>query len=203
MFKLNEQLSREENIALAEASAKRAAELHKAITDAVTEGFKHVPNYSGTKTQQAKARSAESVLSRLYSEMQVDSRLKSTYAIRDRMEQEAAALKAAEQTKKQREVESKQLLNDAIEYLLNHGKQINIDFKVENAINSANVLAFELEVNRRYTNEPISFSGSDSCEDCSGWVPGERRCECGNRRVSWTEGWNHSFKSPSIYAEAY
>lgn len=202
MFKINEQLSREENIALAEASAKRAAELHKAITDAVTEGFKHVPNYSGTKTQQAKARSAQEVLNRLYSEMQVDSRLKSTYATRDRMEQEAAKKKADEEAKQQREAKSNQLLNDAIEYLLNHGKQINIDFKVENAIDRANALAFELEVNRRDTDEPIDFIGDDNCEDCSGWVPGEPRCECGNRRVSWTEGWDHSFKSPSIYAVA-
>lgn len=205
MFKINEQLSREENIALAEASAVRAKELYDGIKALVDEGFKHVPNYSGTKTQQTKARSAQEVLNRLYSEMQVHSRLKATYATRDRMEQEAVAKKAAEQLKQQREDEMSQLLNDAVKYLLEHGKQVGTDFKVENAIAAANNLAFELEVTRREAEAdgPIDFSGDDNCEDCSGWTPGDRRCECGNRRVGWTEGWGHSFKSPSIYAEAY
>ncbi len=30
-----------------------------------------------------------------------------------------------------------------------------------------------------------------------------RRCECGNRRVSWERHDCHSFKEPAIYAEAY
>jgi len=35
-------------------------------------------------------------------------------------------------------------------------------------------------------NGPIEFDGDSECVDCAGWG-GERyrRCECGNRRVSW------------------
>ena len=71
-------------------------------------------------------------------------------------------------------------------------------------IEKANDVAFELECKRRETDdEYIDFSGDDNCEDCAGWKPGERRCNCGNRRVSWVESYSHSFKDPSIYAEAW
>ena len=35
--------------------------------------------------------------------------------------------------------------------------------------------------------EFVGFDGSDSCEDCRGWDGESRRCDCGNRRVYWTE----------------
>lgn len=205
MYKIDPKLTREENIMLAEVSAARAKELYDGIKALVDEGFKHVPSYSGTKTQQAKARGAEAVLDRLRNEMSIALRIKYNYEYQDRIEKETADKKAAEQLKQQRDEEAKQLLNDAVKYLLDHGKQVGTDFKVENAIADANNLAFELETTRRENEAdgPISFNGDDNCEDCGGWTPGERRCECGNRRVGWTEGWGHSFKSPSVYAEAW
>ena len=205
MFRIDPKLSREENIMLAGVSAARAKELYDNINALVDEGFKHVPDYSGTKTAQAKARGAEAVLNRLRNEMSIATRIKSNYEHQDRMEKEKAERELADHTKRQREDESRRLLNDAVQYLLNNGERLISDFRIENAIEAANQLAFELEVARREGENagPIEFSGDGSCEDCSGWIPGEHRCECGNRRVSWSEGWGHSFQSPSIYAEAY
>lgn len=204
MFRINEQLSREENIKLAEKSAAIAKELYNNIMAAVEAGFKHVPNYSGTKYQQLKAKSAGEVLSRLYNEMGAGNRVKASYDQRDRMAAEEAKRKAAEKAKRQREEAQNQLLNEAVQYLISHGKQIVVDFKVENAIEAANTLAFNLEVAKlEAETEPIEFSGSDNCEDCSGWIPGNHRCKCGNHRVYWVTGFGHSFKSPSVYAEAY
>lgn len=47
----------------------------------------------------------------------------------------------------------------------------------------------------------ISFDGQNCIDPCSGWNGTARRCECGNRRVSWQcyqddDGWHAS-------AEAY
>lgn len=33
-------------------------------------------------------------------------------------------------------------------------------------------------------NDFIDFTGNN-CDDCVGWYGHSRRCECGNRRVSW------------------
>lgn len=205
MFRIDPKVTREVNIEVAEVSAKRAKELYDSITALVEEGFKHVPDYTGTKTSQAKARTADQVLNRLRNEMSIAIRIKSNYEHQDRMEREKAEREAADHVKRQREDESRRLLNDAVQYLLNNGKRLISDFRIENAIEAANQLAFDLEVTRREGENagPIEFSGDDSCDDCNGWVPGERRCECGNRRVSWGEGYGHSFQSPSIYAEAY
>lgn len=41
------------------------------------------------------------------------------------------------------------------------------------------------------------FDGKN-CEDCPGWDGKSKRCECGNRRVSWVLG----FDGKSIYGEA-
>ncbi len=43
-----------------------------------------------------------------------------------------------------------------------------------------------------------SFAGDDSCEDCYGWDGKERRCACGNRRVSWADD-----GMGGVYAEAW
>lgn len=46
----------------------------------------------------------------------------------------------------------------------------------------------------------LSFNGQN-CDDCSGWDGTSRRCNCGNRRVSWVvEEW---VNEPYAYAEAY
>lgn len=203
MFRLNESISREENIKLAEESAAKAKALLDAINNAIKEGFKHVPQYGRTDTQTKKLASAAEVISRLESEALIAHRVKSTYETRDRIALEKEKKVIAEREALERETAAAVLKGEAIQYLIERGKKINVDFTVETAIQSANHLAFEYEVGRLASDEPISFSGDDNCEDCSGWVPGNRRCECGNRRVDWVESWGHSFKTPSIYAEAW
>lgn len=204
MFRINESISREENIKLAEESAAKAKSLLDAINTAIKEGFKHVPKYGTTPTQNKKLASAAEVISRLEMEVGVGSRVQASYITRDRMAQEKEAKEKAEREKAERENAISIMKGEAIQYLIERGKKINIDFTVDNAVEVANQLAFDYEVKRlESSDEPISFNGQDCCEDCSGWIPGSHRCECGNRRVSWVEGWSHSFKEPQIYAEAY
>lgn len=110
----------------------------------------------------------------------------------------------AKEIKKAGIIKERQELNDeAIGWLLIHGYKFGKDFNSETAIEFADELAFERECNRRIEeNTFFSFAG-DNCEDCSGWDGESRRCDCGNRRVSWATGDGHSFKDPYIYAEAY
>ena len=122
----------------------------------------------------------------------------------DRIAAEKQKLEEAQKDKATREAERVKLVGEAIQYLIQNGKIINEHFTIENAISKANDLAFELEVDKlNQDNTPIDFSGDDNCEDCVGWIPGSHRCDCGNRRVGWVMGWGHSFKQPSVYAEAY
>lgn len=52
----------------------------------------------------------------------------------------------------------------------------------------------------------IEYFGGKNCEDfgmpCSGWDTQDRRCDCGNRRVSWETSQN-SNGLWYAYAEAY
>lgn len=78
------------------------------------------------------------------------------------------------------------------------------DFEAARAVDVANERAYEEEVERLTSGASMhSFGGDDSCEGCSGWDGTSRRCACGNRRVSWTRGYSHTFESPEVYAEAY
>jgi len=47
----------------------------------------------------------------------------------------------------------------------------------------------------------IDFDGNN-CDDCVGWDGRSRRCECGNRRVSWTSSKNDDGTFEAI-AEAW
>ncbi len=92
---------------------------------------------------------------------------------------------------------------EAIAWLNERGKVLGVDFISENAIKIANEISFIEECERRDKGDgPIDFDGQN-CDECDGWTPGNRRCDCGNRRVSWSECYGHSFKDPQIYAEAY
>lgn len=116
------------------------------------------------------------------------------------------AKKKAEQERaiKVREEQAEALQGRAILWLQAKGKKLGEDFQVSNAIEVANGIAFEEEVAKRQAEGGLhSFSGEDSCENCGGWDGVSRRCECGNRRVSWESGWGHSFENPYIHAEAY
>jgi alpha-galactosidase/6-phospho-beta-glucosidase family protein len=96
------------------------------------------------------------------------------------------------------------LNEEAVIWLQEHGKKLGVDFSLEDAIHVANDLAADIERDRMKKSGGFhSFSGEDNCEGCHGWDGESHRCECGNRRVSWTTDTGHSFKSPYIYAEAY
>lgn len=146
----------------------------------------------------------ERVISRLTSVYHYVSTLQSRYADQDRRKKEEAEKKAGEEKAKADAVEAVKYRDEAIQYLMEKGKKLGTDFTSENAVREANQLAFESEVKRRNeSDELIDFDGQNCDGPCSGWVPGEHRCDCGNRRVSWTAGYGHSFKSPNIYPEAY
>lgn len=135
------------------------------------------------------------------------------YDVKNRWEELERREKQVEETK-QKELKAKQeadaaiqLQTEAVVWLQGRGKILGSDFTVANALSYANDLAFDDEVAKRTLDAlqsgGIGFSGEDSCEDCSGWDGQSRRCNCGNRRVSWESGWGHSFKSPHIEAVAY
>lgn len=50
--------------------------------------------------------------------------------------------------------------------------------------------------------EFIGFSGNNCDDPCAGWDGESRRCECGNRRVSWVTEQDADGKY-SAHAEAY
>lgn len=112
--------------------------------------------------------------------------------------------------KQNREKEAKiaqdKYLTDAISYLISKGKKIGDDFTTENAVDVANEVAYEEEVEKNKElgrcGHLFEFSGSDYCENCGGWDGNSHRCECGNRRVCWTN-YDFDFRKPYIYAEAY
>jgi len=113
------------------------------------------------------------------------------------LEEEKKELKVKEGQKEQ----AKYLLEATI-YLLDHGKTFGVDFTEETAICEANAVVWDLEVEKRISEgKLISFGGDDECIDCGGWDGESRRCQCGNRRVSWEfEG---NFKKPWVRAEAW
>jgi len=113
-----------------------------------------------------------------------------------------------EEAKKVKDMETSRAMEtltaEAILYLQSHGKVLGTDFTIGTALNEANHIAFDLAIKDKVKEGVLhSFSGEDNCENCGGWDGVSRRCECGNRRVSWTQGWGFSFKNPDLEAEAY
>jgi len=96
-------------------------------------------------------------------------------------------------------------VDDAIAWLQSRGKVLGTDFSSANAIAVANYVSADEEIERVRPGdgEWMEFEGDDTCEDCRGWDGVDRRCDCGNRRVSWVTGDFHSFKSPVVFAEAF
>lgn len=126
-------------------------------------------------------------------------------------QQDAEAAKRAEQAKLQG-AEQRRLENAAVQWLLNKGKVLGVDFDVSDAVNVANDIAAEEEAARLIAaGGPYDFDGQncdgygegDDWVGCSGWDGDSRRCNCGNRRVSWQPSWDHSFEHPSLRGEAY
>ncbi len=206
-FRLNSTKTKEENLQLAKEYSNAAQELlaeFERVLDKVNKEFK--PEYGLSPAKERKEKEPTQAYQRLRSAVGTYNRIKFTYETRERMEKEKVDRENAEQQKKQLEAEKTELINQAIKYCLDNGRQFGDGLSVENAIQIANDIAFNKEVKRceaQAGDEYIDFEGQN-CEDpCAGWNPSERRCQCGNRRVSWEENWNADFRNMSIYPAAY
>jgi hypothetical protein len=122
----------------------------------------------------------------------------------ERSKQKEAETKRKEQEAKEREQAERALIVDAVNWLREKGKEAGRDYDPANAVASANELSYELEIKARTeAGGFIDFEGQNCDGPCEGWDMESRRCDCGNRRVSWASGYGHSFKHPCVYAEAY
>lgn len=120
----------------------------------------------------------------------------------ERARKTADDLRLAEEYVREREI----LKVRAVLWLHARGKEPGRDYAPDKALEAANNIAFAEECARRTDKaqkEPIEFSGQNCEGPCSGWDGESRRCECGNRRVSWSRDSLHTFEQPSISAEAY
>jgi hypothetical protein len=111
--------------------------------------------------------------------------------------EEAAAnkLKKAEEEKaqaakeqEQREAHTKRIV-EATKYLLSNGVEPDID-----PIGEANELA-----RTKGYEERLGTEMDCGCDDCGNWTVGERRCNCGNRRVYLSS--DGPFDNMYFYAE--
>lgn len=91
----------------------------------------------------------------------------------------------------------------AVEWLRARGKVAGVDYEPAQAVEFANDIAADEEQKKVVGDGLIRFGGDDNCEGCGGWDGESRRCQCGNRRVSWERDSSHTFEKPCVYAEAY
>jgi hypothetical protein len=208
MYRINEGLSKEENLRLAKEFNDKVNDLLSQFEKLTNEANKLVPGntFGLSEAKRAKLRTTEEVLKRLNSSTMAYYNVKSTYETRERMAAEKEKLEREKLEKEKRESERSQYLNEAIKFCLDNGRTFGDGLTVETAITIANDIAFNLEVKRREEeigDEYIDFDGQNCEDECAGWSPSNRRCSCGNRRVSWSEGWTADFKNMYIYAEAY
>lgn len=122
------------------------------------------------------------------------------------LEKRQAHLDKTNKEKQQKDNDAKlvNLKAEAVLYLKEKGKIQDKDFTLDNCIEVADDLAYGIEVERlTKIGGLFDFDGQNCDGPCSGWDGISRRCECGNRRVSWTAGWGHSFKNPYVRGEAY
>jgi len=206
------QKSPEELLSEAESFSEEASKLlrefvdwkHRVITFAKDALF-----YQGdSRARKEEASTPEKLLTFLTNAMNQPDNLRYRFKLQDddaafrekeKKDEESAELRRAEELK---------LTEDALLFLQENGKILGTDFSsLGNAISIADNLAFEIEIERKIKNRTVeffSFTGNDQCDDsCKGWDGESHRCECGSRRVAWEFNYNHSFKHPSICAEAY
>jgi hypothetical protein len=205
---IKETLTKEENLQAAKEYAEKAKEILIQLNEIVKEGNKLVPGrtFGLSKAKLEKMKTPNEVMERLLTASRSEWNVKSTYEHRERMVKEKEEKEKAEAFKKEMEVKQSELLNQAISYCLENGRTFGDALSVENAIQVANDIAFQKEVARKEAEIGDGYIGFDgqNCEDeCAGWNPNHHRCQCGNRRVSWTEGWSSDFRNMEIYAEAY
>ena len=209
MYRINENLSKEENLELAKAYTDKASELLARFKDIVAEANKQFPGatFGLSKSRLEKHKSPNEAYSRVADATRSAYNTKSTYEMRERIAKEKADKEAQVEKIKQIEVEKNNLANEAIAYCIANGRIFGQDgFTIDTAISIANDIAYIKEKAKREAeigDGYISFDGQNCEDECDGWNPKDRRCECGNRRVSWTDGYYSDFRDMSIYAEAY
>jgi hypothetical protein len=206
-FRLDNNKTKEENLKLAKEYSDQAKELQlrfEKILAEVNKEFK--PEYGLTPAKERKAKEPTEAYQRLMYAARRYSQVISTYKTRERMEKEKEEKAKAEAREKEQDAKKAEMINQAITYCLYEGRTFGDGLSVENAIQIANDIAFEKEVTIREAeigDEYIDFEGQNCEDECAGWKPQHRRCECGNRRVDWTQSWSSDFRDMNIYAEAY
>lgn len=108
--------------------------------------------------------------------------------------------------KEEKEKKYNKLVEEAIAFCIEHGKMIGVDFTLDDAVGCANTIAFEKIVEERLKEHAehgvfFDFNGQNCDGPCEGWDGSSRRCQCGNRRVSWDHEGN--FQDMYVYGEAY
>ena len=206
---INENLSKEENLELAKAYTDKASDLLARFKAIVDEANKEFPGrtFGLSKSKLEKHRSPNEAYARVANATRSAYNTKSTYEMRERMAKEKADKEAQSERLKQIEAEKNSLANEAIAYCIANGRIFGQDgFTIDTAISIANDIAFIKEKAKREAeigDDYIGFSGQNCEDECDGWNPQDRRCQCGNRRVSWTDGYYEDFRNMKIYAEAY
>ena len=107
------------------------------------------------------------------------------------------------------------LIDEAVEWLRKRNKIVNVDFTYEDALRTANQLAFLEKVNEskedmkvfikmEFTDGFRIFRGDNNCKiTCKGWDGESDRCDCGERRVSWDYDYKDDyFKNPTCFGIA-
>ena len=124
--------------------------------------------------------------------------IKSRYEKKQKEEEEKKLLE-------KRKEEKEKLLELAILFLQERSRVLGKDFSIGEAIETANEIAFYEECEKiiKDSNGWIKFAGNDYCENCRGWDGKDKRCDCGNRRVSWEEDSSSTFMDPIVWAVAY
>jgi len=210
MYIINNNLSKEENIELASKYEEKAKDLLSRFDSIISEANKEYPGrtFGLSKSKLEKHKSPNEAYSRVYSAANRSLYYtKSHYETIERAERQK--IKDQEELDRKRKIEEEKssLVNDAISYCLENGRIFNQDgLNVDSSISIANEIAYRKEIEKRESEIGegyISFDGQNCEDECAGWNPKDRRCECGNRRVSWTDGYYFDFRSPLIHAEAY
>lgn len=105
---------------------------------------------------------------------------------------------------KERAEEQRKLTERAVIWLQARGKVLGSDFSLDDALTLANDIAADDEQKRLLAKGGWhDFDGQNCDGPCSGWDGESRRCECGNRRVSWSTSDWHNFEHPDVRGEAY
>ena len=207
-YTIKETLSKEENLQLAKEYGDKAKEILERFNAILKEANTFVPGrtFGLSKSKLEKLKSPNEVWDRLYSATRSEYNTKSTYETRERMAKEKQQKEEEQKRKAEMERAQKDVLNQAIAYCLENGRTFADGLTVDNAISIANDIAFNKEVAKREEeigDNYIGFSGQNCEDECDGWNPKDHRCQCGNRRVSWSDGYYSDFRDMSIYAEAY